>query len=398
VEGVSDRVSAELMTNSLKTRFSGRLALQQRVLPCYRARFFDSLAAACQGGLSVIAGQPGEDEAIAVIDRLSVAEYKLVHNRHFWRVGAPIYLCWQSGILDWLERWQPDALIVEANSRILSTWWALRWMHERGLPVVGWGLGAPLLPKSSQLGAVIDGIRRWDRSTFIHSLDALIAYSQRGAEQYRSLGFPAERIYVAPNAVSPRPAAPPPARPARSGERPVVLFVGRLQERKRVDHLIQACAALPERLQPRLWIVGDGPARSKLELLAESVYPRAEFFGFRHGSDLAPLFVGADLFVLPGTGGLAIQEAMSFALPVIAAEGDGTQEDLVSPRNGWLVPPDDLPALAHTLQIALADPNRLRRMGEASYQTVATYANIEHMVAVFVQALQAASRILRGSK
>ena len=42
-------------------------------------------------------------------------------------------------------------------------------------------------------------------------------------------------------------------------------------------------------------------------------------------------FAGADLFVLPGTGGLAVQEAMSYALPVIVAKGDGTQEDLVRP-------------------------------------------------------------------
>ena len=41
-------------------RFPGRLGLQQRVLPAYRAPFFDLLAGACQGGLSVFAGEARE--------------------------------------------------------------------------------------------------------------------------------------------------------------------------------------------------------------------------------------------------------------------------------------------------------------------------------------------------
>ena len=109
----------------------------------------------------------------------------------------------------------------------------------------------------------------------------------------------------------------------------MILFVGRLQARKRVDALMRVCAALPENEQPELWIVGDGPERATLEALAETMYPRARFYGAVHGPDLAPLFARADLFVLPGTGGLAVQEAMSYALPVIVAEADGTQSNLV---------------------------------------------------------------------
>ncbi len=78
---------------------------------------------------------------------------------------------------------------------------------------------------------------------------------------------------------------------------------------------------------------------------------------------------------------------MSFGLPVIVAQGDGTQDDLVRPENGWRIPPDDLGALTEALQTALSDPARLRKMGAASYRIVAEEANLERMVAVFVQAL-----------
>jgi glycosyltransferase involved in cell wall biosynthesis len=167
-----------------------------------------------------------------------------------------------------------------------------------------------------------------------------------------------------------------------------VLFVGRLQQRKRVDLLIRACAALPPQLQPRLWIVGEGPARAELEALAANVYPRARFWGGLYGSALQPLWLQADLFVLPGTGGLAVQEAMGYALPVIVAEGDGTQDDLVTPETGWQVPPGDLDALQQALLQALGDLPRLRTKGAAAYERVARHVNLDNMVAVFLQAIR----------
>ncbi len=139
--------------------------------------------------------------------------------------------------------------------------------------------------------------------------------------------------------------------------------------------------------QPRLVIVGDGPEREKLEVLARETYPRAELLGARHGAELKPYFAEADLFVLPGTGGLAVQEAMSYGLPVLVAQGDGTQDDLVRKENGWQIPPDDFEALVATMKEALSDAARLRRMGAESYRIVKEEINIEKMVETFVTAL-----------
>lgn len=371
-----------LPDSDARLSFPGRLALQQRVLPAYRAPFFDALAQACAGGLSVFAGQPQADEQIPAVDRLQVAQLVPAHNVHFFKVGSPFYQCWQPGILEWLESWRPDALIVEANPRYPSTPRAVRWMHAHGKPVLGWGLGAP------PLSGLWAPWRRWSRLSFLRSLDGIIAYSQPGAEQYRALGFRVERVFVAPNAAASRPSSPPPQRTADFTGRATVLFVGRLQARKRVDNLLNACAALEASLQPRLVIVGDGPARLELEALARQVYPQAEFAGALYGEALQGYFAAADLFVLPGSGGLAVQQAMSQALPVIVAEADGTQADLVRDENGWLIPPDDLPALVTALRIALADVDRLRRMGAASYRIVAEEVNIEKMVEVFLEAVE----------
>jgi glycosyltransferase involved in cell wall biosynthesis len=215
----------------------------------------------------------------------------------------------------------------------------------------------------------------------------MITYSRRGADEYARLGFPTERIFVAPNAVAGRPSQPMPTRPTGFTGKPVVLFVGRLQARKRIDLLLQACAALPSILRPHLIIVGDGPERNALEALAKTVYPAAEFSGAKHGAELADYFCKADLFVLPGTGGLAVQEAMSYGLPVIMGQGDGTNDQLVRPGNGWQIPPNEISALVGTLHTALSDALRLRRMGAESYRIVRDEINLEQMVGVFVEAL-----------
>jgi glycosyltransferase involved in cell wall biosynthesis len=362
-------------------QYPGRLAIQQRVLPAYRAPFFDALVAACVGGLSLFAGQPQPDEQIATTTSLQAAQYVQARNRHLFKVSSPFYQCWQEGFIEWLEAWQPQALIVEANPRYRSTPSAVRWMHVRGRPVLGWGLGAP------QLKGALAIWRRSSRLSFLKTLDGMIAYSQRGAQEYIDSGFPVQRVFVAPNAIAPRPLNPPPERPPATSKPPLVLFVGRLQQRKRIDLLLKACSALPQSLQPRLCIVGDGPAMGELQQMAARLYPQTEFPGARYGAELEQYFIEADLFVLPGTGGLAIQQAMSFGLPVIAAQGDGTQDDLVRPENGWRIPPDDLEVLLEALQAAVSDPDQLRRMGAASYRIVAQEINLERMVAVFIQAL-----------
>jgi len=376
----------------VKNLFAGRLGLVQRVFPTYRAPFFDALAASCAGGMSLFAGQPRADESIAVTNALRITHYAFAQNLHIFSPSSSFYFCYQRGLANWLNDWNPDVLIIEANFRYLSTPAAVGWMRQRQRPVIGWGLGAPL-----DRGP-LSGFRQ----RFLRQFDAMIAYSRRGAEQYAACGIPAERIFVAPNAVAPAPTHSLPTRADSFGVdsfgvgllSPLVLFVGRLQTRKRIPALLKACSEMPAQLQPRLVVVGDGPELNNLRILAQSLYPSTEFVGAKHGPDLAPYFLSADLFVLPGTGGLAVQEAMSYGLPVIVAQGDGTQDDLVYPvnngvrsANGWQIPPGDDAALTAALREALSDVSRLRAMGAESYRIVSEEINLEKMVGVFMEAL-----------
>jgi len=364
--------------------FPGKAGLIQRVLPNYRGPFFNALGEKCTDGLGVFCGAPRTNEMIKPVDQLEGAVLTQGTNIHLFQ--GPFYLCIQLGLMDWLKNWDPDILILEANPRYLRSPRAARWMHKRERPVIGWGLGAP------PLKGPLAGLRRQRRRLFVSQFDAMITYSQTGATEYAQLGYPEDQIFIAVNAVTPPPPHPLPQRPPlKENDSLTVLFVGRLQARKHVDNLIKACAQLPPAIQPQLVIVGDGPELENLQSLAAAQYPQAHFTGALYGRDLAEQFRKAEIFVLPGTGGLAIQQAMSYGLPVIAAEADGTQADLVRPENGWQVPPDDIQALKATLEQALADAPKLRQMGENSYRIVAEEINLAEMVKVFLDVMNRCS-------
>jgi len=64
-------------------RFPGKLALQQRVLPTYRAPFFDQLASVCEGGMHLFTGLPRPSEGITTTDQLQITNYQshsIVHS------------------------------------------------------------------------------------------------------------------------------------------------------------------------------------------------------------------------------------------------------------------------------------------------------------------------------
>lgn len=367
-------------------QFPGKAGFIQRVIPRYRSTFFEMLAQQCEGGLALFAGLPLKNEGIAATTYLHGVEFNLGKNIQLFDPQSKFFLCWQSGLNPWLKKTQPDVLVVEANPRYLSTYWALRWMKRNGKPVIGWGLGAP------RAAAYPDSVlgRWW--GIFLRMFDALIAYSHNGASEYASVGFPKERVFVAPNAVAARPLHSPPKRKMKTN-RLKILFVGRLQQRKRLDILFRACSMLPNSLRPEIVIVGDGPARQEFESLARQIYPKVTFVGEKYGDELAQYFIEAQLFVLPGTGGLAVQQAMSYALPVIVAEGDGTQRDYVRQENGWMITPGNVEHLKDVLIEALSDPIRLNEMGKASYRIVHDEINLEKMVEVFVAAMQSVRKM-----
>lgn len=160
---------------------------------------------------------------------------------------------------------------------------------------------------------------------------------------------------------------------------PTVLFVGRLDQEKRVDELIKAFALLPAQVPGRLEIVGTGTKADELRALAASTgaADRIHLRGFVPDDALLSAYRDADVFCMPGVAelqSLVTLEAMSSGLPVVAADAMALPH-LVRPGvNGWLYTPGDVRELANRLGDLLTDAGLRRRMGAASRELVEAHA------------------------
>ena len=273
-------------------------------------------------------------------------------------------------------------------------------MRARHRPVIGWGLGTLSPARKSDKLSMVSRLR----SRFYQKFDAVIAYSSKAAEDYRRAGVPDERIFVAHNSVSTESADAALKRFPAGGlkvqewraslglSRPTVICVGRLIPGKRLDLLIEACRENGDDCD--LVIVGEGPERSALEQLAAKRFPRTRFLGHLEGDSLSIAFGASDVFVLPGTGGLAIYEAMAHGKPVIVGQGDGTESDLVyDGRNGCRVSPGDVGELTSAIQAYLRQPELVIKAGQESRRIVEQEVSIDRMSTAFLQAVQFAETV-----
>ncbi len=163
---------------------------------------------------------------------------------------------------------------------------------------------------------------------------------------------------------------------------PLVLFVGRLAEKKGLRYLIEAMPAILERSpNATLVVAGDGPLRPGLEALADDsgVAGRVRFVGALPQSDLPRLYASADVTVLPSivaAGGdreglpVVLCEAMASGCPVVATPVGGIVELVSHGETGLLVPERDAAALAEAVLSVLEGRERARELAAAGRRVV----------------------------
>jgi phosphatidyl-myo-inositol alpha-mannosyltransferase len=158
-------------------------------------------------------------------------------------------------------------------------------------------------------------------------------------------------------------------RPAIEDDKRHILFVGRLEGRKGLPHLIEAMprvvAATPD---ARLIVVGDGPDRADSERLAEGVAPNlVTFVGYVDDSNLPGYFHCAEVFCSPATGGesfgIVLLEAMAAGRAIVASQIDGYSGLIKPERTGVLVRPGDPQALASAITRVLNDDHLREGLG-----------------------------------
>jgi glycosyltransferase involved in cell wall biosynthesis len=204
-------------------------------------------------------------------------------------------------------------------------------------------------------------------------LDALTVLTDGDAASYAAaLGPRAPRIVRLPNPV---------ALLDGGGSDPdahVLAAAGRLTWQKGFDLLLDAFAiAARDRPGWLLEIHGSGLQRDELQRRAEQpdLAGRARLPG--PANPLGPALARASAFVLSSRFegfGMVIVEAMGCGLPVVSYDCPrGPSEIITTGRDGFLVPEQDVPALAQALGRVMDDAQLRRTMGEAARETAAAY-------------------------
>jgi GalNAc-alpha-(1->4)-GalNAc-alpha-(1->3)-diNAcBac-PP-undecaprenol alpha-1,4-N-acetyl-D-galactosaminyltransferase len=166
--------------------------------------------------------------------------------------------------------------------------------------------------------------------------------------------------------------------PAPAARETMIAALGRLWLEKGHDVLIRAFAAVaPDYPEWRLTIVGEGPERAALTALTASlgVAERVEMPGWMDVPE--EVLARAAVFVMSSRyEGFpnALLEAMGAGLPVISTACGGTEEMIEEGRNGYIVPIDDVDALAAALRRLLGDRGLRERLAADAYVAALRYS------------------------
>lgn len=149
------------------------------------------------------------------------------------------------------------------------------------------------------------------------------------------------------------------------GDRPRLLFVGRLARKKGVPFLLEALTLEPLRsLEPVLDVLGEGPLRAELEERSRTLglEDRVEFRGYSKGTEKAAHFREADVVVIPSivtdegdAEGMPVVllEALAAGKICVATDASNAGEVMTSGREGFIVPERDPKELSRTIFRAL---------------------------------------------
>lgn len=176
------------------------------------------------------------------------------------------------------------------------------------------------------------------------------------------------------------PDVPQRAAPETVGE-PIITMVARFDKPK--DHCTLLRSLSKIEVPFRLWLVGDGPARPRVENMVRALglHNHTQFLGM--SICVADILSKSHIFVLISNWEgfpLAILEAMRAGLPVIASDVGGVREAVVDGETGYLVPPGDTSVLRDRLTRLLQDPELRRRMGTAGRLRYEAYFTLDQML------------------
>jgi len=283
----------------------------------------------------------------------------------------------------------------------------VREARKRGLPVMGTNHYSPAslepyLPSAAWLKPLLDRVLWWWMLRLYRTLDFVVAPSPAAVNMLRqqglrvpsqavSCGTDLSRFYPDPNV-------------DRAGcrrqygldpDRKIFLYVGRVDQEKRIDVLLHAIHLLA-REDAQLAIAGQGAALHQLQRMARELQlgDRVRFAGRVLNQDLNRLLNSVDAFAMAGEAeslSIASLEALASGKPVLLADAFALPQLVTQGVNGYLFKSGDAADAARYMEILLSQSDRWTEMGRASMEQVKPHSldqTLERYTTLYVQLLE----------
>ncbi|MFA5889091.1 MAG: glycosyltransferase family 4 protein [Candidatus Paceibacterota bacterium] len=224
------------------------------------------------------------------------------------------------------------------------------------------------------------------RKQILNMVDAHVNYVDEAYDIFESYGVSRSKIFITRNSpdtdilfnirkkIEQEPTILPPSKHR-------LVHLSRLIPWKRVDMIIEALKNLkPEFPDAELLVIGSGPSEGPLKNLVKklNLENSVKFLGGVYNQEiLGKYLLSSNIYVLAGMGGLSINDAMTFGLPVICSVCDGTEKKLVRDGyNGLYFKEGDLLDLTEKIRYLFRNPNLLEKMGQNSVNIIKNEVNI----------------------
>lgn len=222
------------------------------------------------------------------------------------------------------------------------------------------------------------------RFTQIRHADGLVAVHKDEIKDYSKIGVDFDKIHLIPYGVNVdefKNLPDPGEFRARYGigeESPLILYVGRIHERKGLQYLLSAFKLVRKEFpRAKLAIVGSDDGYKQILLMRSRILKINEdviFTGVLSGKRLLSAYISSDVLVLPSRQevfGIVVLEAFLCNKPVIVTEDCGSRDLVIQEKNGYIVRYGDYNILTDSLKnvLSLSEEER-KKMGERGKQIV----------------------------
>lgn len=371
-----------------------RVAFITEFIPPYRKSFYRKLVDFSNFDWKILYGIKGKEDGRPGYDgNFEFDNYPVPIKEG--KIGS-FNIRWQYGVIEKVKLWQPDIIITQGIPSILSYWPALIWARQHGAKSITWHCGW-----EEQAGNRLSlPIKKWIAKIFLSLADHILAYSTKGAAYLIELqGGRSDNISICFNGIDVDPLLDNEIEYRNKGKalrqeykvtgKKIFLYVGGMMAEKHVPLLLEAFNLLKEE-NVILWLVGDGPEMPKIRTLAETLRIKNIKFWGRLFQDVDVFFAAADYFVLPGVGGLALNQALFWGLPCVVSEADGTEDDLVfDNKTGFRFIPNDVISLKNAMERCINLPDEIKdKFAETGRDLILKRSNVNVMVKTFIKTIQ----------